>query len=141
MGAILDLFDRCEELAEAVRAAGNPWVVTHGQVHAENVIRSADDTLLLVDWECVAVAPRERDLGTWGNQLDPKTDDDWAVYTAAGQPRGIDPAAVELYRHIELLWGICADTALFRSPHVDNPDTRHEWSNLQTALSRMDRQP
>src|SRR5215471_13552058 len=136
--AMRNLFHRCDELGDAVRAAGRPWVVTHGQVHAANVVRAAGDALLLVDLECLAIAPRERDLGTWGNDLDPKTDEDWAAYSAPGQRLDIDPTAVELYRLIGLLWGICADTALFRSPHVDNADTRHEWQNLQTALSQVD---
>jgi hypothetical protein len=88
----------------------------------------------------VAVAPRERDLGTWGNDLDPRTEDDWAAYAPGGQPRDIDPTAAELYNCIALLWGICADTALFRSPHVDNGDIRHEWTNLRDALSVVDGQ-
>jgi hypothetical protein len=83
------------------------------------------------------VAPRERDLGTWANDLDPKTDEDWAAYTSAGQSREVDPTAIELYRFIGLLWGICADTELFRSTHVDGADARHEWNNLETALSQV----
>lgn len=137
VGAIQDLFRRCDELADTVRAADKSWVVTHGQMHAANTIRTTGDVLLLVDWDCVAVAPRERDLGTWENDLDPKTHEDWAAYTSAGQPRDIDHTAIELYRHIGVLWGVCADTELFRSPHVDNADTRHEWKNLQTSLSRI----
>jgi spectinomycin phosphotransferase len=136
--AIRELFHRCDELADAVRARGKPWVVTHGQMHSLNVVRTEDGRLRFVDWECVALAPRERDLGTWGNDLDPKTDEDWAAYACAGHPRDLDPTAMELYRHIGLLWGICADTELFRSPHVDNADTQHEWRNLQTALATID---
>lgn len=136
--AIRDLFRRCDQLADAVRAAGTSWVITHGQMHTANVVHTRDDTLLLVDWDCVALAPRERDLGTWDNDLDPKTDEDWAAYTSAGQPRGLDPAAIELYRHIGILWAICADTAIFQSPHVNDADTRHEWNNLQVALSAVD---
>lgn len=138
VSAIRHLISRCDELAVAVRAADKPWVVTHGQMHAGNVVRTRGDVLLLlVDWDCAAVAPRERDLGTWANDLDPKTDEDWAAYTSAGQPRDIDLAAIEFYRHIGLLWGICADTYIFRGPHVDDADTRHEWKNLQTALSKL----
>jgi spectinomycin phosphotransferase len=138
VGAIRELIGRCDELADAVRAANKEWVVTHGQMHAGNIVRTRGDVVLLVDWDCVAVAPRERDLGTWANDLDPKTDEDWAAYTSAGQPRDIDPAAIEFYRHIGLLWGICTDTYIFRGPHVDDADTRHEWKNLQTALSKID---
>ena len=136
-GAIRDAFHRCDELAGAVRAADEPWVVTHGQMHGGNIIQTDDNTLILVDWESVAVAPRERDLGTWGNNLDPKTDEDWAAYASVGQPRGIAPNAMELYRLIGLLWGICNDTEIFRNAHVDNGDTRHEWNELQVALSAI----
>lgn len=31
----LDMFERCDDLADAVRAADNPWVVTHGKMHPE----------------------------------------------------------------------------------------------------------
>ena len=135
--AIRELFARCDELAEAVRAADTRWVMTHGQMHARNIVWTDDDQLLFVDWDCAAVAPRERDLGTWANDLDPKTDEDWAAYTSAGQSREVDPTAIELYRLIGLLWGICADTELFRSTHVDGADARHEWNNLETALSQV----
>jgi spectinomycin phosphotransferase len=137
-GAVRDLFDRCDELADAVRATNKPWVVTHGQMHAANIIRTKDDVLLLVDWDCVAVAPRERDLGTWGNDLDPKTDEDWAAYTSAGASPDIDPTAVGLYRHIGSLWGVCAYTEVFRSPHVDDADTRQMWTNFQTNLAEAE---
>jgi spectinomycin phosphotransferase len=136
-GAIRDLFDRCDELGDAVRAANDAWVVTHGQLHEGNIVRTEDDALLLVDWDCVAVAPRERDLGTWGNGLDPKTDEDWAAYSSGGQTAGLNPDAVELYWHIGVLWSICADTELFRFPHIDSADTRFEWANLQNALSKI----
>jgi spectinomycin phosphotransferase len=132
------LIRRCEELADAVHAAGRPWVLTHGQVHDGNVVWTDEDELLLVDWDCAAIAPRERDLGTWDNDLDPKTEDDWTAYTAAGQPRDLDPTTTELYRQVSLLWTICADTELFRAPHVDDADTQHEWQNLRTAVSQLD---
>jgi spectinomycin phosphotransferase len=137
-GAIRDLIDRCNDLAHAVRATDKRWVVTHGQMHALNIVHTRDDALLLVDWDCVAVAPRERDLGTWANDLDPKTEEDWAAYTSAGQPRDMDPTAMEMYRHIGLLWPICADTELFRSPHIDDADSRHEWNVLQNSLSNLE---
>lgn len=136
--AIRELCRRCDELAETVRASQAPWVITHGQMHEGNIVFTTDDQLLLVDLDCLAVAPRERDLGTWGNRLDPRSEEDWAAYRSAGQPRSIDPTAVELYRHLGLLWTICADTAVFRSPHVDGGDARHEWRNLQTALSQLE---
>ncbi|GCD88533.1 phosphotransferase family protein [Nocardioides sp. LS1] len=40
-----------------------PWVPTHGEPHTRNMIRTADG-LVLVDWESLKLAPRERDLRT-----------------------------------------------------------------------------
>lgn len=132
------LVSRCTELADAVRGAGKPWVLTHGQMHGGNIVWTKKGDLLLVDWDCATIAPRERDLGTWANDLDPKTDDDRAAYSAAGEPPELDPTAIELYRNVSLLWTICADTEVFRSPHDDDADARHEWNNLRTALSSLE---
>ena len=137
MDAILELFRRCDDLAEMVLAADIPWVITHGQVHEANVVRTIDDRLLFVDWECVAIAPRERDLGTWKNGLDPKSDRDWAAYSPSDPHDELAPAAAELYRLIGLLWSICNDADLFSSPHADNGDTQHEGRELQKALSEI----
>lgn len=47
----------------AAQAERRPWVTTHGEPHTRNQLATPDG-LLLVDWESVALAPRERDLGT-----------------------------------------------------------------------------
>lgn len=39
-----------------------PWVVTHGEPHTANVRWADAGRLLLIDWDTVALAPRERDL-------------------------------------------------------------------------------
>ncbi len=48
-------------LALADQASDRPWVATHGEPHARNQLW-AEDGVLLVDWESLALAPRERDL-------------------------------------------------------------------------------
>ena len=48
-------------LALGEQAADRPWVATHGEPHAGNQLRT-EDGVLLVDWESLALAPRERDL-------------------------------------------------------------------------------
>ena len=45
----------------AAAAAEHPWVATHGEPHTRNHL-STPDTVLLVDWESLKLAPRERDL-------------------------------------------------------------------------------
>lgn len=103
---IRELWDRCDKLADEVRDAGVEWVITHGQLHSANVLRAIGDAPILIDWDCVALAPRERDLGRhWGGLAEPRTREDWAAYTSAGAGAGINPPAVDLYWHIGLLWG------------------------------------
>ncbi len=48
-------------LAGAVTAANRGLVITHGETHSDNFIRSSDG-LVLVDWDTVGLAPPERDL-------------------------------------------------------------------------------
>ncbi len=55
---LLELFDR---VRGEVLARGLPWVVTHGEPHAFNVMRTAAGRVL-IDWDTVAIAPAERDL-------------------------------------------------------------------------------
>src|SRR6185503_14185813 len=55
---LLRLLDR---LATDVASRDAEWVVTHGEPHAANIIRT-DAGLALIDWDTVALAPRERDL-------------------------------------------------------------------------------
>ena len=126
--------DRCDQLADEVHDAGVGF--THGQLHPANVLRAIGDVPILIDWDCVALAPRERDLGRhWGGLAESRTREDWAAYTSAGAGAGINPSAVDLYWHTGLLWGLCVSTGTLHSPHVDDADTRHMWTMLQALLS------
>ncbi len=51
-----------DELAARVRADPAAWVVTHGEPHPGNTIRTPDGQLYLVDWDTTLLAPCERDL-------------------------------------------------------------------------------
>lgn len=130
--ALRDVFDRGDALADAVRAAENPWVVTHGGLFAPNVIFAEHDRLLLVDLDNMCVAPRERDL----RLFEPLSDRDWAAYVSGGSSVEMDPVAVDLYRHVGDLWCVCTLSEDFRSPHVGDADIRHQWMVFQNAVSR-----
>lgn len=131
---IRELWHRCDELADEVRGAGVEFVITHGQLHSLNVLRSGGGPIL-IDWDCVALAPRERDLGRhWGGLAEPKTRDDWAAYSSFCPGADINPSAVDVYWHIGLLWGLCVSTGILHSSHVDETDTRHMWTMLQSLL-------
>lgn len=131
VATIRGLFDRYDELARTVRAGGEPWCVTHGEPHAGNVMRLPDGTIRLIDWDTAAIAPRERDL--W--LVEPSTDADWAAYVAGGGPERLDPSAIELYRLLWMLSDLTSFTAIFRSPHADDADTRVAWRSLRSSYS------
>jgi spectinomycin phosphotransferase len=58
---VAELLALADRLAADIAGRGGDWVVTHGEPHAANVIRTGDGHVL-VDWDTVALAPPERDL-------------------------------------------------------------------------------
>jgi len=117
-------FDR---LVDAVRDTRTPWVVTHGEPHPGNVLRTAAG-LQLIDWGTVQLAPRERDLwmltSAFTNMIGAgggADEEALARYAEAGG-RPIKPAGIALYRQ----WWALADVAVYvddlRRPHGDGED-------------------
>ncbi|MHB8644047.1 MAG: phosphotransferase [Gaiellaceae bacterium] len=98
------------------------WVVTHGEPHGGNVIRTASGRVL-VDWDTVALAPRERDL--------------WWLLT--DDARDADPVALDYFR---LRWDL-ADLASFlmylRAPHRENADTAKALAGVQHCVAVRER--
>jgi aminoglycoside phosphotransferase (APT) family kinase protein len=123
------------DLAARVSARPDRMVITHGEPHSGNVLRTPCG-LALVDWDTVLLAPPERDL--WGlAEADAAIP---SVYAAAtGVP--IDDDALTLYR----LWYDLAEIAeyisLFRSSHGDTADTAEAWRNLRHFLRPAERWP
>jgi spectinomycin phosphotransferase len=121
---------RLDELARAA-AGGGPAVITHGEPHPGNIMRSGG-RLLLIDWDTVGLAPPERDL--------------WMVAgdgtSAAGHyteltGRRVCGAAMDLYR---LRWSL-DDIALFvndfRDPHGQDEDTGLAWAGLTEEMGNI----
>lgn len=48
--------------AAALISDRSGWVITHGEPNAANMLWSANGDLFLIDWDTVAIGPRERDL-------------------------------------------------------------------------------
>ena len=104
--------------AEVARSTG--WVVTHGEPHAGNVLRTGEN-YVLVDWDTVALAPPERDL--WMLADDP-----------AG--REIDQAAVDFFRLRWELSDIAAFTDVLRAPHRRSADTQRAYDGLMHYVTK-----
>lgn len=85
LGYVRDRKARYDVLA-ARRPPVTEWVVTHGEPHAANVVHTANGPVL-IDWDTVRLAPRERDL--WVLALYPG----WQ----AGYGADADPELLEAY--------------------------------------------
>ena len=120
----LDNFDRL------VGEVGDRTVVTHGEPHPGNVMRTPGG-LRLIDWGTVQLAPPERDL--WmltsafatlvGATRSGGGDDDevLARYAEAGGGP-VAPAGIALYRQWWILADVAAYTDDLRRPHGDGAD-------------------
>ncbi len=101
-----------DQLADAVREKDLEWVVTHGEPHPGNVLRTAAG-LRLIDWTTVRIAPRERDLWMLAHMLGAEPVD-------LGIP--VDAAAIAFYRRGWVLADLAAFLAELRAPHTENAD-------------------
>jgi spectinomycin phosphotransferase len=115
-------------LATALSGAGAPLVVTHGEPHPGNLLR-ARDRLYLIDWDTVALAPRERDL--WMLAGSPQRLDRYVAATG----RTPDPQALRFYRLTWALQDLAAFLSVMRAPHDDDLDTEKAWHGLGVYLS------
>jgi spectinomycin phosphotransferase len=123
-------FARFDALLGRVRAVGGPAVITHGEPHPGNLLRTQGG-LCLIDWDMIALARPERDL--W-----------WVISGGQDAERyswrtgwTVNQEALALYR---LRWGL-DDTAEFlseiRGPHQQTADTLLYWTGLQETLEAI----
>jgi spectinomycin phosphotransferase len=123
---LLDLLDR---LSRYVATRSSKWVVTHGEPHAVNLIRT-NVNHMLVDWDTVAVAPPERDL--W--MLVGDTGDDATIYANA---TGHEPdrVAMDFFRLTWDLGDLAAYIHVLRSPHRRSDDTVKAFEGLKKCVA------
>jgi spectinomycin phosphotransferase len=125
-------FARFDGLLDRVREAGGPCVITHGEPHPGNLLRTRAG-LCLVDWDMTALARPERDLW-WVIS----GDQDAARYSSR-TGWTVNQDALALYR---LRWGL-DDIAEFlsqiRGPHQRTADTLVSWTALQETLEAITR--
>jgi spectinomycin phosphotransferase len=129
-GPLRQALGRFDDLLDRTRKAGGPYVITHGEPHPGNLLRTQAG-LRLVDWDMIALARPERDL--W-----------WVIsggHDAARYSRrtgwAVNHDALALYR---LRWGL-DDTSEFlseiRGPHQETADTLASWTALQETLEAI----
>jgi spectinomycin phosphotransferase len=126
-GAVRALIDDVAGLARRVQKRGNPFVVTHGEPHPGNVMRTRD-RVVLIDWDTVALAPPERDL--WSAAIDAPTT--LARYTDL-TGRAVDDDALALYRQAWDLDELAVYLHDFRVEHARDEDTEQAWRWFTTV--------
>ena len=128
---LAELLTRADRLAAAAKKRGGRWVVTHGEPHAANVMRTSEGRLL-VDWDTVALAPPERDL--WMLVLAGRTD---AVdlYTRATGTH-VNEAALDFFRLTWELKDLAEYLNVLRSPHQENEDTVWAYRAVTNCAER-----
>ncbi|CAA9376330.1 phosphotransferase family protein [uncultured Nocardioides sp.] len=108
-------------LAEEART--RRWVPTHGEPHTRNQVRLPDGRAVLVDWESLKVAPRERDL---------------RGFVDAGRADLVDPhpPMVELFDLEWRLDEVDQYAAWFAAPHTGTASDEVAVSGLLAELER-----
>ncbi len=122
---------RYDKLVRDLSAADDPWVVTHGEPHSANVVRTEDGRMHLIDCDSMQLAPRERDLAMLPDEA---LDFVLAAYQEHAGPVRIHPERIELFH----LWWVLAETCgcveEFRQPHAESLDSKQSWRNLLDSL-------
>jgi spectinomycin phosphotransferase len=106
------------------QAYDRPWVATHGEPHTRNQLRTGQ-RILLVDWESLALAPRERDLR-------PLVDSGFANLVDA------DDAMLELFDLEWRLDEIAQYSDWFAQPHTGTESDAVAYAGLVHELDRPD---
>ncbi|ALG08546.1 phosphotransferase family protein [Kibdelosporangium phytohabitans] len=107
------------DLAGRAQRQRHTWAATHGEPHNDNQVRSAQ-RLYFVDWESLALAPRERDLVDLAGSVD------------------ADPAMIELFRLDWRLSEIAEYTTWFTRAHTGDVDDVTALDGLHEELRADD---
>ena len=119
LDAITEWTRRYHALAELAR--GERWVPTHGEPHERNQLITAEGCLL-VDWESLKLAPRERDLRVLVDAGATDIDASWSM--------------VEMFDLEWRLDEVSQYADWFESPHSGNASDRVALGGLLEELER-----
>jgi spectinomycin phosphotransferase len=130
---VAELLALADRLSADVARRSTNWVVTHGEPHAANVMRT-DEGHVLVDWDTVALAPPERDLWML-------VGDSAEAATIYGNATGyqLDEIAVNFFRLTWDLADLAAYTNVLRSPHRNSEDTVQAYEAITNCVTSRDR--
>ena len=138
-GPVGDLLASFDRLAARLAAASGQ-VITHGEPHPGNLMRTRDG-LRLIDWDTVGLAVPERDLwevlGTSDGGVDGGdggASDAARRYTRA-TGHAVDPDGLRFYQIRWALDDIAAFTGQLRARHGPTTDAEAAWQALEQTLT------
>ncbi len=104
-----DLILRAEQLGKALQTRSLEYVLCHADIHAANLLIDGD-TLYIVDWDTLILAPKERDLMFVGAGLDDvwRSAREQALFYQGYGATEIDPIALAYYRYERIVEDIAA---------------------------------
>lgn len=129
---VAELLALADRLSAEVRGRDSNWVVTHGEPHAANVMRTGESRVL-VDWDTVALAPPERDL--W---LVLSDDQEEATIYADATGHEVDQTALDFFRLTWDLKDLATYLDVLRAPHRDNEDTAQALQGVKNCVAIRD---
>ncbi len=127
---IVDMLTEYDDLVTTAHAHDDRAVLTHGEPHAGNIMRTPSGWKL-IDWDTALLAAPERDV--W--LLEPG---DGLASTAYTRATGVDvlPQLLALFR---LRWDLAdlgVDIARLRAPHANSADDARSWEGISHILTR-----
>lgn len=111
-------------------------VVTHGEPHPGNVIRTPEG-LVLVDWDTTRLAPPERDLWHVVARLAAEDARDVGALYAERTGRHLQPALLERYRLAWALTDVAGYAEELRHTRAETADTATAWDALAGTLAEL----
>jgi spectinomycin phosphotransferase/16S rRNA (guanine(1405)-N(7))-methyltransferase len=128
--SLLRMLERYDRLVASAREHPGRAVLTHGEPHPGNAMRTGAGDWLLIDWDTALIAPPERDLWDLGEGSA------LAAYTEATgiTPR---PELLDLYRLRWDIADIAVDVSRFRRPHTGSAEDEKSWELLASLVNRV----
>lgn len=131
------LYQRFDQLARRAVKRRKRWVPTHGEPHTANVLWRSGGPVL-VDWESLRAAPRERDLRTVLRGAEGA--EPLSAYVAHGGTADLDDDMVELFDLEWWLWEVASYAVRFHGPHAgDADDERFHEAFLEEVVPAVER--
>lgn len=132
--------DKVEKLSVKLSKETLPFVLCHTDVHGWNLMQS--DRLILIDWECMKLAPTEADLFAFiGNLFWHNCSDEFLkTYQSVHIDYEINLEVLEFYQARRRIEDICAFAqGLLYEKNIDDTERKESLYHLQhecEALSK-----